>query len=127
MYVCYVLFNKYSKYWCRAKHCCLPASITVRFCAYHAQCTISPMRLLSLVPTKVQPRSACLFGTLLRCTIRYDTRCYFNVRSKADISQLILPHGNRQLKKCKTEKLKSKKTDMLRSKVNSLGNPYSET
>ena len=49
-------------------------------------------------------------------TIRYDTRCYFNVRSKADISQLNLPHGNRQLKSVKTEKkLKSKKTDMLRS------------
>jgi len=27
-------------------------------------------------------------------TIRYDTRCYFNVRSKAGISQLNLPHGN---------------------------------
>jgi len=26
-------------------------------------------------------------------TIRYDTRCYVNVRSKADISQLNLPHG----------------------------------
>jgi len=26
-------------------------------------------------------------------TIRYDTRCYFNVRSEADISQLNLPHG----------------------------------
>jgi len=25
--------------------------------------------------------------------IRYDTRCYFNVRSKVDISQLNLPHG----------------------------------
>jgi len=25
--------------------------------------------------------------------IRYDTRCHFNVRSKADISQLNLPHG----------------------------------
>ena len=24
--------------------------------------------------------------------VRYDTRCYFNVRSKADISQLNLPH-----------------------------------
>jgi len=29
-----------------------------------------------------------------RCTIRHDTRCYFNVRSKADTSQLNLPHGN---------------------------------
>ena len=26
-------------------------------------------------------------------TIRYDTRCYFYVRSKADMSQLNLPHG----------------------------------
>ena len=25
--------------------------------------------------------------------LRYDTRCYFNVRSKADMSQLNLPHG----------------------------------
>jgi len=30
------------------------------------------------------------------CTIRYDTRCYFNVRSKADISQLNLSHGDEQ-------------------------------
>ena len=30
---------------------------------------------------------------LLYDTIRYDTRCYFNVRSKADMSQLNLPHG----------------------------------
>jgi len=28
-------------------------------------------------------------------TIRYDTRCYFNVRSKADTSQLNLPHGTK--------------------------------
>ena len=27
--------------------------------------------------------------------VRYDTRCYFNVRSKADVSQLNLPHGGR--------------------------------
>jgi len=26
--------------------------------------------------------------------MRYDTRCYFNVRSKADMSRLNLPHGN---------------------------------
>jgi len=33
---------------------------------------------------------------ITQCTIRYDTRCYFNVRSKADmavVSQLNLPHG----------------------------------
>jgi len=32
-------------------------------------------------------------GTGLFCSVLYDTRCYFNVRSKADISQLNLPHG----------------------------------
>ena len=26
--------------------------------------------------------------------IRYDTRCYFDVRSKADMSRLNLQHGN---------------------------------
>jgi len=31
-------------------------------------------------------------------TIRYDTRCYFNVRSKADTSQLNLPHGTNNQK-----------------------------
>ena len=30
----------------------------------------------------------------LQNTIRYDTRCYFNVRSKADMSHLNLPPGN---------------------------------
>ena len=28
-----------------------------------------------------------------RTESRYDTRCYFNVRSKPDMSQLNLPHG----------------------------------
>ena len=34
-----------------------------------------------------------IYNLLAHGTIRYDTRCYFNVRSKADISQLNLPHG----------------------------------
>jgi len=42
--------------------------------------------------------SLCLcLSVTSRCyirTIRYDTRCYFNVRSKADISPLNLPHGS---------------------------------
>ena len=29
-----------------------------------------------------------------RHAIRYDTRCYFNVRSNADLSKLNLLHGN---------------------------------
>jgi len=28
-----------------------------------------------------------------KCYMPYDTRCYFNVRSKANMSQLNLPHG----------------------------------
>jgi len=28
-----------------------------------------------------------------RTESRYDARCYFNVRSKPDMSQLNLPHG----------------------------------
>jgi len=35
-----------------------------------------------------------LQGSVATYLIRYDTRCYFNVRSKADMSQLHLPHGN---------------------------------
>jgi len=61
-------------------------------------------------------------GLLFVFDLRYDTRCYFNVRSKADISQLNLPKRNRQLKKCKNrKKLKSKKTDMLRSNSKQYG------
>jgi len=38
--------------------------------------------------------SVCLRGCTIRCdTMRYDARCYFNVRSKADTSQLNPPHG----------------------------------
>jgi len=32
--------------------------------------------------------------TIVYDTIRYDTRCYFNVRSKADMNRLNLPHGD---------------------------------
>ena len=37
---------------------------------------------------------SCLSQDLEQSVIRYDTRCHFNVRSKADTSQLNLPHGN---------------------------------
>jgi len=46
--------------------------------------------------------------------MRYDTRCYFYVSSKAEVNKLNLTHGT-IIKKWKREKLKSKKTDMLRS------------
>jgi len=49
--------------------------------------TIGALHQLKLLPLYVWHA-----GWLLN-TIRYDTRCYFNVRSKADINQLNLPHG----------------------------------
>ena len=45
---------------------------------------------------EILPKGYCFkrsFSSSAYDTIRYDTRCYFNVRSKADISQLNLPHG----------------------------------
>ena len=57
----------------------------------------------------------CTTATNTSNTIRYDTircdtiRSYFNVRSKADISQLNLPH------KPTTKSGKIVKSDMLRS------------
>jgi len=46
----------------------------------------APCSSRSISPARARPTAA-------NDTIRYDTRCYFNVRSKADISQLNLPHG----------------------------------
>ena len=42
-----------------------------------------------LNPGPTAPESS----TLRYDTIRYDTRCYFNVRSKADMNRLNLLHG----------------------------------
>jgi len=33
------------------------------------------------------------FSVEVDIEVRYGTRCYFNVRSKADMSQFNLPHG----------------------------------
>ena len=38
-------------------------------------------------------KAYCLCKSRSGVTIRYDTRSYFNVRSKSDMSQLNLPHG----------------------------------
>ena len=69
-----------------------------------------------------RPRNSC--DTIRYDTIRYVTRCRFNVRSKADISQLNLPHGTNNLK-VEREKNYEAKTDKRRS----IGDnrPYSDT
>ena len=58
-------------------------------------------------------RSVSRFITGDLNTIRYEM--LFSVRSKADISQLNLPHGTKNEKGEKGGKSKSKKTDMPRS------------
>ena len=62
-------------------------------------------------------------GNSVVLKLRYGTRCYFNVRSKDDISQLNLPHGT---KNCKSGKIKKKQiwSDVL---VNSPGRPRSQS
>ena len=59
-------------------------------------------------------------------TSQHDTRCYFNVRSKANMSQLNLPR-NRQLKSVKKQKkTKSRKQTCPEITVNSPENPCSK-
>jgi len=38
-------------------------------------------------------RALWIDGTDRQMDIRYDIRCHFNMRSKADISKLNMPHG----------------------------------
>jgi len=62
-----------------------------------ARITSSSRVLRILKPCSHRRRDQTVdFSRVGRCdTTRYDTRCYFNVRSKAaDMSQLNLPHGN---------------------------------
>jgi len=65
----------------------------------------------------VRPRSTdSSTATSSYDTIRHDTRCCFNARSKADINQLNLPHGTEKLKSEEKRKQNQKvQTDMLRS------------
>jgi len=58
-------------------------------------------RLLDVVVAHPALQSTGEFHNLTNTsslTIRYDTRCYFNVRSKASMSQLNIPHGTDNLK-----------------------------
>ena len=71
--------------------------------------------LLAFVSTDPQITLCKLSQMRTPPSIRYDKRCHFNMRSKADMSQLSTTQ-NRQLKSVKTEKLKSKRQNMLRSK-----------
>ena len=58
---------------------------------------------------------------------RYDTRSYFNVCSKADKTQLNLPHGTKLEKWKRQKKLKSKERICLEISANSPENPQSQS
>jgi len=57
--------------------------------------------------------------------VRYDTIRYFSVRSKADTSQLYLPHGTKNEKVENRKTIKSKQNSEV--SVNSPGNPRSQS
>ena len=57
-------------------------------------CEYSNTVLFFSTHSKLQMKNTTMSHDYIKLTIRYDTRCYFNVRSKADISRLNLPHGN---------------------------------
>jgi len=57
----------------------------------------------------------------------YNTRCYFNVCSKANMSQLNLPRGNRLLKSGIQENKNEKKRICSEISVNSLGKQSSQS
>ena len=79
-------------------------------------------QLLNVIYKTAKPTSAPK-GTWLRSTfficamitVRYDTRCYVYVRSKADRSKLNLPHGTKL--KSEYKKRNDRKTDMIKVSV----------
>ena len=100
---------------------CYPSScsIVLYYCAMVQLLADWQISLLAIMP---------LFALATRRIChKYDTRCYFNVRSKADISQLNLLHGTKNYKVEKTEKLKSKKQICSEVSVNNPGNPWSQS
>ena len=76
---------------------------------------------------KAQRNSTVLSNCVNGCIrIRYDTRCYINVRSKANMSQLNLYRTQPTTKKCKNRKTTSRKQICSEITVNSAGNLCSE-
>jgi len=71
----------------------------------HAPQTGSPYGSADFAAYVRVPKPQTVADTTERA-IRYDTRCYFNVRSKADISQLNLYRTEPTTKKCKNRKTK---------------------
>jgi len=71
----------------------ITTTITVVVAATNTQVCKKPQSLTIKQPPVSQGSVARVYNLAESLVLRYDTRCYFNVRSKADISQLNLPHG----------------------------------
>ena len=62
-----------------------------RLNTYLSSNILNMFKLLEYSTDSIQPTAPTRRNATV---LRYGTRCYFNVRSKADMSQLNLPHGN---------------------------------
>jgi len=72
-------------------------SVTVAKYLHKLHCVSKNFTPSCLRNISVDPKSiSIIFGSIAqkKNTIRYDTRCYYNVRSKADMSRFNLPHGD---------------------------------
>jgi len=77
-------------------------------------CVNMPRKSLRIKLATMTPAITSNATKPIQFRIRCDTRSYFNVSSKADISQFNLPHGT-EVKKWKREKPKRNNTDTIRS------------
>jgi len=90
-------------------------------------CVNMPRKSLRIKLATMTPAITSNATKPIQFRIRCDTRSYFNVSSKADISQLNLPHGT-EVKKSGKEK-NQKEITRIRSEVsvNSPRNPWSQS
>jgi len=76
---------------------CQFITLSVHFCVQHYRRGVSRRAGQSVAADVLVIMELVLFQDIVDTStykyIRYDTRCYFNVRSKANMSQLNLPHG----------------------------------
>ena len=78
--------NAYDVAWTSA----MPASADLQMNTWHSN--TCPAQHTSRPASLLRTR----YATTRHDTIQHDTGCYFNVRSKADMGQLNLPHGINQ-------------------------------
>ena len=78
---------------CEARATAARVAARRRVVARQARCVFAQRFTFIDVCARANTNQQTGLSTPAYDTIRYDTRCYFNVRSKADISQLNLPHG----------------------------------